>query len=340
MRFEAIKLEFTSPLHIGRGWGDLDRSEPILHSDSLKSAIYFSLIQLFPEWKSEEKALEFFNGFVISSCFPYYNNEFFLPKLPIRNFIISGIDDYKIAKVAKKIEYLSLDVFKNYLNSKEIINIDKKQLSENGKYVFANNNAPINFIRSQTQQRITIKNTGKSIPFFVDRLFFMKNSGLYFLADFKKNDQLKFLVFKALKFLGTIGIGTDKTVGNGFFEFDENRHVQEILIETKNTYTNDYAYASLGLFIPTEEEFKRINFDKSFWNIKERGGYIAGSEYIKFRHLLKKSIYMFTEGSIFFTETLKENLEGKLVNLKPDWNDNDMHNVYRCGKSIFIKVNL
>ncbi|MCX7986294.1 MAG: type III-A CRISPR-associated RAMP protein Csm4 [Bacteroidales bacterium] len=334
MKFEAIKLEFTTPIHIGRGWGDLDKSEPLLHSDTLKSALFASLIQLNPEWKAIPE--RFFNGFNISSCYPYFKEQFFLPKLLVDKKIrIKGLDENKQIKSANKIEYLALEIFHQFI-TKEEIEINKSQLSKNGKYVFSRPlSEPLNFIKNTAQQRIRIEYFGGAKPFFVDRLFFEKDSGLYFLATFN-DESIKQDVLRALKFLGTLGIGTDRTVGNGFFDFDEEKHISQIELEINNIKGN--AYASLGLYLPKKDEIESFDIDKSFWNIKERGGFMAGSEYLKFRHLLKTPIHMFTEGSVFYTNIKPV---GRCENLKPPkWKDADLHNIYRCGQPIFIPVKI
>jgi len=330
--FEVIKLKFTGPLHIGRGWGDLDHSEPILHSDTLKSAIFSALIQLEPEWK--KRAVEFFSDIKISSCFPYSGNELFLPKLHLkRKFYFEGISEKKHPKISKNIEYFSLNIFKRYINSDEILHIKKGQLSENYRFVFENENGcSKRIIADQTQQRVHVKYFYESIPFFANRIFFEKECGLYFLATFK-SPEIKKEFLKAVRYLGDLGIGTDRTVGNGFFEFNENENISTV----EFTVDNHDAFASLGLYLPLKEEIQRIDFEKSSWGLLQRGGYIAGSEYVKFRHLLKRSIFMFSEGSLF---KMSVPPEGKLADLKPDWNDPDMHEIWRCGKTLFIPVKL
>jgi CRISPR-associated protein Csm4 len=312
MNLTVIKLEFSTPLHIGRGWGELDKSEPILHSDTLKSALFAALIQLNPEWKN--KAENFFNGFCISSCYPYFKDELFLPKILLNKTIkTKGVEDHKQIKTANKIEFHSWAVFEKYINTDKEIEINKNQISKNGKFVFATENEILcNFLKNDTQQRVKIENYGNSVPFFVDRMFFSEGSGLFFLANF--NDEvLKKEIFSALQLLGSLGLGTDRTVGKGFFEFEEKKHVEakDLNIEEKNCN----AFATLGLYLPRKEEIETIELDKSFWNIKERGGYIAASEYLKFRHLLKTPIHMFVEGSVFYTG---KKPEGRYENVKPE----------------------
>lgn len=91
----------------------------------------------------------------------------------------------------------------------------------------------------------------------------------------------------------------------------------------------------LSLYIPSEEEIKELNLQQAKYEIIRRGGYMAGSQIEDFRHLLKKSIYMFNTGSVFLCTN---QIEGKIVNLQPDWNDADMHPVYRSGRPMYIPI--
>lgn len=328
--FEVVRLKLLSPLHIGRGWGDLDHSEPLLHSDTIKSALFSSLIRINPEWKN--KAEEFFDGFNISSCFPYCDKELFLPKLHLkRKFLFEGIPEEKQAKTSKSVEYLSLNLFKKYINGDEIISIRNTQLSQDSKFIFTDDQEENKSIfRHHIQQRVHIKSFSETVPFFADRMFFNSHCGIYFLIRYN-DSEIKNTVYKALEYLGSAGIGTDRTTGNGFFEIDNEIDKIEFNIESQD------AFAALGLYLPLKEELDKIDLDNSSWGLINRGGYMAGSEYIKFRHLLKKSIFMFTEGSVFKTT---EQPQGKFADVKPDWNDPDIHNVWRCGMPVFIPVKL
>jgi CRISPR-associated protein Csm4 len=83
---KAIKLRFSSPVHFGRGREELDKSELVYHSDSMKSALYAVGLSMFSEWKDEKR---FHNSFRISSCFPYAKDEYFLPRPQLKRKIYS-----------------------------------------------------------------------------------------------------------------------------------------------------------------------------------------------------------------------------------------------------------
>jgi CRISPR type III-A-associated RAMP protein Csm4 len=125
-------------------------------------------------------------------------------------------------------------------------------------------------------------------------------------------------------------LGTDKNVGGGKFEVDRNtERVDFDFVESAN------ASMLLSLYIPTEQEVGMLNLPESRYELVIRGGYMAGSDEEDFKHLRKKSVYAFSVGSIFPTTT---KLSGKIVDLKPSWNDERMHPVYRSGKPFFVPI--
>lgn len=341
---KAIKLRFTTPVHLGRGREELDKTELVYHSDSLKSALYAIGLPMFEDWKNEHN---FFSAFRISSCFPFAKDEFFLPKPQLKREITFGdtLDD-KTAKKAKKIEYFEKSVFEEYINSSNgKFEIDTAHITPDGSFVCRDESTftktsdkgiktKYSFYKTEVQQRVSVPNeweSEESKPFYIDRIYFEKDCGFYFLAEFD-NDAIEKQVLQTLKLLGENGIGTDKTVGNGLFEFNTVADVSDFNFDITIKKSQHIA---LGLFLPTKEEHSSICFDKSAWSLLKRGGFMAGSEIEEFRHLRKKSIYMFGEGSVLDSS---KTLIGKYENLAPAWNDEKMHPVWRDGQSLMLKI--
>lgn len=135
-------------------------------------------------------------------------------------------------------------------------------------------------------------------------------------------------MFHLFERLGENGLGTDRNVGGGKFEIEK----AELSIPEV-----EYADSTLllSLFIPTEEELPLLNVEHSCYDLLRRGGYMSGSQESDFRHLWKKSVYMFNVGSTFCTTNP---LEGKVVDLRPKWNDNRMHPVFRSGKPFVVPI--
>lgn len=344
MQAEAIKLNFgSSPLHLGRGSDELDKSELVYHSDSLKSAIYAVGREIFSEWQDPDY---FFHGFKISSCFPFSGEEYFLPRPNIRKAIgIKGMADDLVAKKVKKIGFISLKVFEQFIDQgcTEII-ITRDQLTDDQGYVCEHPETclrvingikqKISFFRTEVQQRVKVPSPDSeedSKPFYIDRIYFEQDCGLYFLAEFK-TPEIREQVLHALSILGDRGIGTDRTVGNGLFFFNPETDCKAVQLNT-GSKTNQL-FIPLGLYLPTESEVAATNLPSSSWSLIKRGGFMGGSSEEQHRHLRKKSIYMFGEGSVFVSNS---ELFGKYVDLRPDW-DMPLHPVWRCGMPLFLNV--
>jgi CRISPR type III-A-associated RAMP protein Csm4 len=200
--------------------------------------------------------------------------------------------------------------------------------------LFSSANKAKAFLHAEIQQRVQVPLEGDTIdarPFYFDRLYFEENSGLYFLAHFNDNT-IRQQVLHVLTILGTQGIGTDRTVGNGLFNFDAAIHVTPFDLPGRK---GGQLHMNLGLYLPSLEELAMVNMDLSYWQLVKRGGYMGGSSYEKFLSLRKNNIYFFGEGSVFRTDAIPH---GRYINLKPDFNDNDLHSVYRCGQALFITI--
>ncbi len=346
--FSLIRLKFHSPLHLSSGKADYDSSLEVLHSDTIKSAIFVAALELYGNKITEnqiatetENKNAFLDSFSVSSAFPYYkandNFRYFFPKSLTTKVSISGGDEMKNRKKEKKIKWLDQDYFSKSLQG-ALKEVCEKTVS--GAYlsdVFKEDKDP-EIIKSEVMQRVTIPRDGSDAkPFYMDRLFFGENAGMFFLIEFhdKNNATYKQQVLNALTLLGENGFGTDRNVGNGNFspEYKENA----IIFEANPTATMQM---NLSLYCPEEQtEFAKIikeNDDKTAYSLVKRGGWLANPQEDKHRSLRKKSIYMFAEGSVFNT---KEKLVGKLVNLKPEGEVfTNPHPIWRDGRAIFVAM--
>lgn len=350
--WKAIRLRFISPLHLSRGFDEYDKSETIYHSDSLKAAIYAIGIQYHQNWVNWD---DFSQACRLSSCFPYAGNEFFLPKPVLKKkIIVSGIANDLQPKKAKKIEFIEKSQFEEFINTPgDTWQVDKSKLHPNGKFICRQSETfttlvngksiSFDFYKTEVQQRVRVPLEGEtdakgkplqSQPYYVDRIYFNQNCGLYFIAEFS-TPEFKKQFMQTLKILGEHGIGTDRGVGNGFFNFDEASDVQNFILQIKSNYN---LQMPLGLYLPHREEHAAIDFDHSHWGIIKRGGFLAGSQHLHLRHLWKNDIYMFAEGSIFMASTV---LKGKYEDLQPQLADEwgkDMHPVWRDGQCLMLKI--
>ena len=185
MGLSAIKLHFHSPLHIGNDKEEMDKASLIYHSDALKSALFAVGVHHFPEWT--ENPDSFFNSFKISSCYPFCEDELFLPRpAGLMKFTYGSQDkDENNRKQSKRIAYMSMNLIKRWASQPDdLLEINEKNISPDGEFVFEKPASVQAIYQHEVQQRVTIDiENGGSTPFYLDRIYFEENAGLYFLLE-------------------------------------------------------------------------------------------------------------------------------------------------------------
>lgn len=323
-QFNVIKMCDMSPLHIGDGRDCHDSSSLELHSDTLTAALAAMGIAA----GAFSDAREFLSSFRMSSAFPYHKGDYFLPKPQGR--ICMTADDaeaaHKYRKRLKSIKYVEKTLWDKMLKG-ESLRLDAIQAIGD---VLAPACSGAGSIRmSQVSQRVSAPHDGgEATPFFFDWLYYAKDAGLYCITD-ADGGQMDLLI-KLFGLLGEEGIGTDKSAGGGKF------NIKCGTIEIDEPDDADCTML-LSLYIPTEEETGILLAGAPRYSILPRGGYMAGSSVERLRHLRKKGIYMFGEGSVFHTVMA---LGGKIVDLRPDCDDTEAHPVLRCGMPLTAKAKL
>lgn len=323
-KFKVIKLTDMSVVHIGNGRDTYDFSSSMLHSDTLMSA----LSSILASRGQQDKIETFMNSVTLSSAFPFYFNHYFLPKIKGKlNVVVKGYPKEEYRKKLKKIQYIDVSIWKKLVEG-QCVEIEIEQLQNcflidlNALNHFQESNP----YKSQVNERVKIVNGEDSVPFYFDWTYYHEHAGLYVLVDC---DSVLFDTVSSLfEELGQNGIGTDRSVGGGQFAVEKG--------EMELPIAQDASYACLlSLYIPTRHDLEQIDLEGSSYQMLKRGGYMSGSNRNVLRHLRKKSVYMFDEGSILKTHA---KLDGCVVNLAPKWNDS-MHPVYRSGKIFSIPIN-
>lgn len=323
-KFKVLKMHFSSPLHIGQGVTEsYGRSGRILHSDSISGALAATFSSLYPD----EDVKQFMESFQVSSAFPFSGEKLFFPKPMIKLLVSSENESLVMTKKLKKLEYFDQSSFETILQGKELNVSTAEQLAGDGRFFLAKPERSFQTPYSSTVvQRVAVPrgDGGDASPFYFERLTFEINCGFWCFFEVAEDYQNRFL--KCLIHLGENGIGTDRTVGNGQF----NVEIDSLDLALPESNGNNL---SLSLFWPAETEINGLELDKSAYLLKKRGGFIAGSSHEQFRHLRRKSVYMFVEGSVFAGK-----IEGKIDNLRPDWNDSKLHPVWRDGRAFSLPI--
>ena len=315
-----------SPLHMGTGRDSLESASQVVSSDMLSAA----LASVRAMKGKKEGIKEFLESFSISAAFPYYGEEYFLPS-PVGklNITVKGQKESEYRKQLKRIKYISSNLWHKLMRG-ETLEVESAQI--HGEYLIE---IPDEDFRTPTthvvNQRVMVPREENldAVPFMFEWTFFRhgeKEAGLYCLIKTEKQN-VEELIGLFLT-LGTVGIGSGKTVGGGSFEVNT-EEVEWPVIEGDSTML-------LSSYIPEEEELKGLNLESSRYQVVRRGGFMAGSSEERMRHLRKKTVYMFDVGSVFHTVQI---LKGKVVDITPEWNDKAMHPVYRSGKPLCVTVN-
>jgi CRISPR-associated protein Csm4 len=325
---EIAKLHFTSPLHLSKGKSVLDESFDVLHSDTLKSALFVCALEL--GLTTGDDAKSFLESFTISSAFPFVGKELFFPKPEwISKALTDSLaEDNK--KKFKKVHFIGQTSFEELLDG-SLTGLNAACF-KNTKYYTQNSISENQPFTSETVQQVVVSRTYDeegSNTFYTERLYFNEGCGLYFILNVP--DAKRDIINAALMLLGDNGIGSDKSVGNGQFEFKgfESFDFQEAK-DAKHQI-------ALSLYCPTEKEIKDEAFlNDSAYSLIKRGGYIANPDNFNHSTLRKKSIVMFTEGSVFPSS---KTLVGDVKDLKPDMPTVE-HSIWRDGRALFLPYNL
>lgn len=335
--FKIFKLHFTAPLHISDQHDDLGNSQKIIQSDTLYAAL-MSCLAKNGEDLPEDGEL----GFTVSSLFPYFQKDkdsspvFFLP-IPMQSRQ-ADLADVTKAKTVKKVQWIDSNLYSSVLSGESLFDGTDSYIPYiQGNYLTTYElpediNGSKEFVRSEVSQRVTLMSrTGEedAKPFYVDKILFRYDAGLYFIVEGDTS-----LFEKALHLLSLEGIGTDRNVGYGFFEYTADSLSIDLPKEANHQL-------SLSLLIPESKEQLEmlLNSECVAYDFVRRGGWITTYPYMTLR---KNAIYGFVPGSVFRKdEGESATVIGKIVDLKPETVDVEItHHVWRNGKAIMLPIKL
>lgn len=333
MDYKIYKLRFTSPLHIGDERSDYDNSLTTIHSDTLYAALTACIAKVGGSHIAEKGDL----GFSVSSLFPYYQRKekstpiYFLPKS--KRVELPNENQLTIAKKIKKVQWLGLSYFQKQIDGISLfkgVNLNHVR----GGYL-CEQEIPQDFMYSEVQTRVAVPRYGvdghkdDAEPFYMERIRFSDHSGMFFLAAGDTTH-----LENALNVLQYEGIGTDRTVGNGYFAWEKGKKE-----DLKIRFSSSSKMMSLSMFCPKPSEVPNLlKGNDTSYDFKRRGGWVTSAGHNTIR---KNTVYMFTEGSVFNAQKSIEGIEtyGEIHDLKPGILKSKVpHPMWRSGKAIFIPV--
>lgn len=301
---KIVKLNFTSPLHIGEVGIGLEESSLVLHSDTIFNAICNALAKLYGrDWVTD--FLRNFKDeppFRISSGFPFADQNLYFPKPMSR----ANIDEdllQNYSKKLKKTSYLTKGFFEKWIAEEKLSEKDLKDITENEAAKDCDDKDS-GFGTGFLLPKVSIsRESAESSIYFLGSVRFKENSGIWFILDCTSKEWEN-RVFSALRLLQHDGIGGKRTWGYGSFSLEEENLNLEL--------PNSGAHLLLSLFYPKESDDPEVDEKQLFsgknarWGFSLRGGYAYpyGS-----RSSSQKAQRLFIkEGSIF-----EKKPEGKLI---------------------------
>lgn len=327
--FKCYRLKFKSPLHIGEGKEDYSNSRDKILSDSLHSAIIACLAMQGVEIPKDGDL-----GFNISDMFPYYKDTYFFPKPMSQK--LPQLDDVTKAKKVKKVSWVDSYYFEKALKGEEIVEESKIDDLIKDAFMMQSVGDFEGIYDSGISARVKVSRyfDRDAVPFYMDRMHFKKDAGMYFLAD-GNTDNLE----RALNLLQYEGLGTDRNVGNGDFEYE----IESLSIDIPEDNCSNLF--SLSTYIPKgKDELEELLCGENVsYKMEKRGGWITSYPYNTFR---KNAIYAFSSGSIFSNreESCSDGIyiKGKIVDLKPELPSSQSidHPIWRNGKSIMLPIKI
>ncbi len=327
-----------------------------LNSDTLWGNLVYAYRMIYGIDKTSELLKSYENGipFKVSSIFPFEIEEseitytYYLPK-PISCVSIreaKNPDEMTYLKDFKKIRYVDKKTFEEYLNGKMDDNslferflllqkeLEKNESERNEKLIkeiefkYKSSLSPSynmhNSIDRMSGSTLQAEGSGQ---LYWEEEFIIKDkeieTGIYFLVDGNNAS----LIEAPLRLLSHLGIGGNKSIGKGNFDFE----IEDFSINQPAHYNS---YITLSLFQPNIDEINLLQDDKVdlFYDITTRFGKVSRDFNLEFQD--KNPVICFTEGSSFF---VKEQLTGNLV---PTAKFVDGQNIYSNYIFFGVKANL
>jgi CRISPR-associated protein Csm4 len=347
-KWQLIKLDFKdNPVHFGEVGIGLEVTSEYLHSDTFFSAWVSAYAQLYSDQQINHLFDQFLTSsppFQISSTFVYgqdQNNEciYYLPSLlqHPRNY---PADDLKFAKDFRKLKFLPLTVWRRWYQGSGFDLTDAQELETKpeqraGQLTTAGTfNYSQNF-KKQVLPKVAVDRIHQGTNFYhTGFTYFQPDSGLYFLFHMPTADQELLEQLQAsLSLLADDGIGGERSSGAGRFEatWHDLPPEWDTLV---HQLIEQPSYALISLFWDQPETCMELVTDQDArYQLKERGGWISARSG---RQLRRKSVRMFTEGSVFTQQP-----QGQLAIVTPHkLQDIKHHPIYRSGISLSLPVSL
>ncbi len=336
----------------------MEETSDRIHSDTLFSAWVSAYARLFGK-DDVEKLLKQFQAdveplFRLSSTFIYqeFNDKtiYYLPR-PLKRPSNYPDNDFDFAKEYKKLNYLPLEVWQRWYQGEGWTKSDeeelkakaKKQESLSRKLKEAGTFEYSEAFKTQKVPKIAVDRITRATNIYhTNFVYFQEDAGLYFLVEFSK-PEFENTFLTVLNFLGSEGIGGERSSGAGQFTVDNSSIELTPEWDKAVKFDKGNFHSLISLFwenplasdlLDKEGKLKQ----ESSYELLRRGGWVSSSPSGIQRR--RKSIQMFEEGSVFPDKPM-----GKLADVTPPKRENfdfenqkNGHKVYRSGISLSLPI--
>jgi CRISPR-associated protein Csm4 len=305
MRMALVaKLRMRTPLHVGSSTLGEENTLDYVPSDTLFSALCHAYLELYGREALEALLASFDEEppFLISSAFPFFEDTLFLPFpriAPVPHF--EG-EERRAKKRLKEVPWLSLEDLSRMMR---------------GEGPYAAESAD-NLPRKELLPRVALdrESSGSSL-YYARRAVFPEEGGLWVLLE-ARDRTLESDLTGALRLLGDMGLGGERSVGCGRFQPDFEDPPEAL----SRPLAGDAPYVTLSRVCPepgTSGEVDRYALVESKgWMLSPTGA-----------QLKRKSLWFLAEGSSF-----RAPVRGRLVDVTPDYDPG--HRVYRYGCGVYL----
>lgn len=353
--YYAYHLRFPNGLYVGRSGYNEEYvgGRDLPPSDTLKAALQVCAIRLFGETECANDS--FLAGFRISSAFPFVGSTRFFPKplTGIQKRTDHSADGKKQAgidaKKWKRVKYIAEDLFARILAGKLLEDTDVQSHWFQGSYLIngEQTSSGLKFSEMETRTRLRSvdykgrwwhdPDSSSPDPYHVERTLYHPEAGLWFLAHYV-DGVAKARVEAALRLLADEGLGTDRSVGYGYFEWvgGEPKPIDLPAPTQANAWLN------LGLLCPEDDAQSGVDWASSAFDLEKRGGYITETSVMGARAWRKRTVWMLREGSVLCPSLAGYQPKGRCHNLQPEILNNQpgAHPVFRCGNPLLLPISL
>ena len=305
MEYAVYKLLFPQTVHFGQN--TLESGEMTFQADRLFAALCNEAVKQGQDVLEQLVMAAVEGKLLFSDALPYAENEYFLPKPLLRVAQSQQEDDVSKRKLFKKLSYLPLRCFNDYLAGKlQLENLPRQD-----------------FGRFDTKVSVRLEPDEDAEPYRIGTFAFHDDCGLYILVGYASKTE-KMFIEELLEKLSFSGIGGRRSSGMGRFELLPGKMPVEGIARLQGEYKN---YMTLSVALPQDDELETALAGARYLLLK-RSGFVASTSYAdEFRR--KRDTYAFQAGSCFpcrFAGQVRDVANG------------GRHPVYRYLKPLFMGI--